>query len=162
MISRCRETMSIFLCFMLNASTVQLFTYIQNDTLPNVGMCHARVWACNRYRHLPSCSLIPQAVRIIVITYCSVTRCPEKRLWLSWDSILYRILLTLNYVFYLPWITYFTYLELRIFLTLNYVFYLPWITYFTYLEWRILLTLNTLRHILVFCSGWRMSEFLLI
>ena len=61
----------------------------KNDTMPNIVMCHAWVCACISYRHLPSCSIVPHAVRLIVITSCGVTRCLEKPslTWLGFDPL---------------------------------------------------------------------------
>ena len=57
----------------------------------DIEMCHAIVYACTSYRHLASCSLIPQSCGGPLLTSCCVTCCPEKPCltWLGFDSVLY-------------------------------------------------------------------------
>ena len=91
------ETLSIFLCFMLNARTVRRSTYMKNDTMPDIGICHAMVNVFIHQLHTSSCSVIPQAVRAI-FNFMYVTCCPEhlSLIWLGCDPM-----------------SHFTYLELK-------------------------------------------------
>ena len=93
----------MLVCFVMfyvgrKALSSDVCTYIKDDTMPNTGMCQARVCACTSYNHLPSRSLVPQAVR----PHCyNILRCDSlgrkpSLTWLGFDPVSYSTYLELK------------------------------------------------------------------